>query len=335
MKSFTVTIGGQTRTIPGPDDATQEQAQAEAERQMQASQAADVRRDFSGPGHLLANAAQGAASLVGGPAQLLGAKAGPAYQTAEKQPTTLGDKAARFAGATLPLAGVGAAAAVPKAVATVAPTVENTGLRWIAGRYGQGAAEAMSKDINEGIDWISSRFGPEAGEEAAGKMASGARTARTLNALAPKAKAAAGPALNARALAIPAAAGAVEGSGAPADSDAQRGINTAVGAVGGMVPGMPAAAGEAVDHLAGMGLGGVLGHSVGGPLGGLASIWGARLGNQMSHYAPIGTYARALLSRFPPSVVGRMLADAGYPVSKIMGSEYDYLGRTPGGDQGQ
>jgi hypothetical protein len=268
MKSFTVTIGGETRTIPGPDDATQEQAQAEAERQMQGSQAADVQRDFSGPGHLLANAAQGAAELVGGPAQLMGFKPGPAYQAAEKSPQTPGDKAARFAGATLPLAGAAGAGAV----------------------------------------------GATAAADALGLSA---------------------PAAAAAGSAVPAVIGGAEGAGAPADSRSQRAINTGLGAVGGMIPGMPAKAGEAVDHLIGTGIGGVMGHSVGGPLSGLASIWGARLGNQMSHYAPIGTYARALLSRFPPSVVGRMLADAGYPVSKILGSEYDYLGRTPGGDQGQ
>jgi hypothetical protein len=277
MKQFTVTIAGQTRTIPGPDDATQEQAQAEAERQMQASQAADVKRDFSGPGHLLANAAQGAAELVGGPAQLMGFKPGSAYQTAEKQPTTTGDKAARFAGAILPLAPLSAA-----------------GL----GSVGDATADALNSS---------------------GKL--------------PLYLGSAG-AIRATAGALPAAIGGAEGAGAPADSPTQRAINTGVGAVGGMIPGLPPKAGEAMDHLIGTGVGGIMGHGVGGPLSGLASIWGARLGNQMSHYAPIGTYARALLSRFPPSVVGRMLADAGYPVSKILGQEYDYLGRTPGGDQG-
>lgn len=110
MKNFTVNIGGQSMTMPGPDDATQEQAQAEAERQWQAKQAADVNKDFTGPGRLAANFAQGAAELVGGPAQLLGAKPGPLYQRAEAEPTTTADKAARFAGAALPLAPLSGAA---------------------------------------------------------------------------------------------------------------------------------------------------------------------------------------------------------------------------------
>lgn len=235
MKHFTVNIGGETRTIPGPDDATQEQAQAEAERQMQASQSADLQKDLSGPGHLVANFAQGAAELVGGPAQLLGATPGPLYQQAEKAKTTTGDKFARAAGASLPLAGLGGAA--------------------------------------------------------------------------------------------PLATGAVEGASAPASSNTQRLINAGVGAVGAKIPGISEKTAAALDHLVGTGLGGLLGHGTGGTLGGLATLWGAKLGNQMSHYAPIASYARQLLQRFPPSVVARMLSDAGYPVTKILGQEYDYMNR--------
>jgi hypothetical protein len=248
MKSFTVTVGGQTRTIPGPDDATQEQAQAEAERQAAGKQTADLQASYNQPGFKgwaareVGGFAEGARELMHGPAAAMGLQPGPTQQWEEKKPTTTGENVARFAGAILPGSGV-------------------------AGRF------------------------------------------------------------------APMMTGALEGSGAPADSNTQRAINTGIGAIGGAIPGMPKAAGEAIDHLAGMGIGGLLGHGVGGPLSGLASIWGARLGNQMSHYAPIGTYARNLLSRFPPSVVARMLTDAGYPVSKILGQEYDYLGREPGGGQ--
>jgi hypothetical protein len=261
MKHFTVNIGGETRTIPGPDDATQEDAQAEAEKQFAASQAADVQRDFSGEtgrqgisnpltgkptgilggdfgaavGRKAANFAQGGAELVGGPMQLLGMKPGPLYQQAEKTPTTTGDKIARFAGASLPLAGLGGAA--------------------------------------------------------------------------------------------PFAVGAVEGASAPASSNTQRLLNAGVGAVGAKIPGMSEKTAGALDHLVGTGLGGLLGHGTGGTLGGLATLWGAKLGNQMSHYAPIASYARQLLQRFPSSVVARMLSDAGYPVTKILGQEYDYMNR--------
>ena len=261
MKHFTVNIGGETRTIPGPDDASQEDAQAEAERQFAASQAADVQRDFSGEtgrqgltnpftgkpmmggdlsasiGRKVANFAQGGAELFGGPAQLLGATPGPAFQQGENAPTTTGDKIARFAGATLPLGPLGAGK-------FVAPTV-----------------------------------------------------------------------------------GAIEGASAPASSNSRRLLNAGVGAVGAKIPGMSEETAGALDHLVGTGLGGLLGHGTGGALGGLATLWGAKLGNQMSHYAPIASYARQLLQRFPPSVVARMLADAGYPVTKILGQEYDYMNR--------
>ena len=126
---------------------------------------------------------------------------------------------------------------------------------------------------------------------------------------------------------VPLAVGAAEGASAPASSNTQRAINTGVGAIGGKIPGMSAGTATALDHLIGTGIGGVLGHGAGGALGGLASLWGAKLGNQMSHYAPIASYARQLLQRFPPSVVARMLADAGYPVSKILGQEYEYMNR--------
>jgi len=263
MKSFTVSIGGETRTIPGPDDATQEQAQAEAERQMQASQSADLQKDLTGPGHLVANFAQGAAELVGGPAKLFGAQPGPRYEQAENAPTTTGDKIARIAGASLPLGGLG-------------------GSTGPVSRVVRGAGGRMTKAVTNPL--------------AAAKY-------------------------------VPLGVGAVEGASAPADSQTQRAINTGVGAIGGKIPGISPETATALDHLAGTGIGGLLGHSAGGPLGGLASLWGARLGNQMSHYAPIATYARQLLSRYPPSVVARILADAGYPVSKILGQEYDYMTR--------
>jgi len=237
MKQFTVTVGGQTRTIPGPDDASQEDAQAEAERQMQASQSADLQKDMSGPGHLIANFAQGAAELVGGPAQLMGAKPGPLYEQAENAKTTPGDRLARIAGASVPLGPMGAGKFVAPAV------------------------------------------------------------------------------------------GAVEGASAPASSNTQRAVNAGVGAVGAKLPGMSEGTAKALDHLVGTGVGALLGHGAGGALGGLASLWGAKLGNQMSHYAPIASYARQLLQRFPPSVVARMLSDAGYPVTKILGQEYDYMNR--------
>jgi hypothetical protein len=272
MKSFTVTIGGETRTIPGPDDATQEQAQAEAERQMQASQSADLQKDLSGPGHLVAQAAQGGAELFGGPAQLFGFKPGPLFQQAENAPTTTGDKLARLAGAALPLGPLGAAATTKATPATIA----------------RGAGGRMRK-----IPGI--------------------------------------PPLPGAAL-VPPAVGAVEGASAPADSQSQRAINTGLGAIGGKFGSMAPETASALDHLAGTALGGLMGHGAGGGFSGLASLWGARLGNQMSHYAPVVSYARQLLSRFPPSVVARMLSDAGYPVSKILGQEFDSMSRTPDGD---
>lgn len=108
-KKFTVNVGGQNMDVWGPDEGTQEQAQEQATRLMAQKQAADVQRDFSGPGRVLANVAQGGAELVGGPAQLMGATPGPLYQQTEAAPTTTGDKIARFAGAALPLAPLGAA----------------------------------------------------------------------------------------------------------------------------------------------------------------------------------------------------------------------------------
>jgi hypothetical protein len=157
VKNFTVTVGGQSMTMPGPDDATQEQAQAEAERQMQAKQSADLKRDLSGPGRAVANFAQGAAELVGEPARAAGAQPGPLYTQAEAAPTTTGDKIARFAGASLPLAplgaaGVGAARGVGAlegaSVPTDSPTERaiNTGVGAFFGGFGRGAPGSSALD---------------------------------------------------------------------------------------------------------------------------------------------------------------------------------------------
>jgi hypothetical protein len=98
----------------------------------------------------------------------------PSQGTAESMTREAGDIAGPM---LLPIGKVGA-------VEAGAAKVGNTALRWIADRYGPGAAQAMSKDIGEGIDWISSRFGPDAGHEAATKMAQGAKNAGALNAAA-------------------------------------------------------------------------------------------------------------------------------------------------------
>lgn len=185
MKNFTVNIGGQTMTMPGPDNATQEQAQAEAERQMQAKQAADVQRDFRGPGHVVANIAQGGAELVGGPAQLLGATPGPRYQQAEKEPTTFGDKAARVAGAALPLAPLGATGAtIPRVVGAAegasvpadsnTQRAINTGIGAFTGGFGRGSGdlERLAATLSGGWmglghgGWIPALLGGSLGHEA-------------------------------------------------------------------------------------------------------------------------------------------------------------------------
>lgn len=168
-KTFSVNIGGQSMQIDGPDDGTQEQAQEQATRHWQQKQAADVNKDFSGPGRILANVAQGGAELFGGPAQLAGATPGPSYQQAEREPTTAGDKVARFAGAALPLAPLGltglaksavkpvaGAAAIPASVGAVegasAPAdtrtqrAVNTGVGAFTGGFGRGAGGSSALD---------------------------------------------------------------------------------------------------------------------------------------------------------------------------------------------
>lgn len=122
-KKFTVNVGGQNMDVWGPDEGTQEQAQEQATRLMAQKQTADVQRDFSGPGRVLANVAQGGAELVGGPAQLMGATPGPLYQQAEATPTTTGDKIARFTGAALPFTPLGAIAGGTKVIPGGATTV--------------------------------------------------------------------------------------------------------------------------------------------------------------------------------------------------------------------
>lgn len=164
MKNFTVNIGGQSMTMPGPDNATQEQAQTEAERQFKAKQAADVNRDFQGPGHVLANIAQGGAELFGGPAQLLGATPGPRYQQAENEPTTTGDKAARFAGAALPLAPLGAAGAggATKGVITQFPDVAE----FLASKGILAPATAVSRSTIPGMAAVAPTVGAVEGASA-------------------------------------------------------------------------------------------------------------------------------------------------------------------------
>lgn len=177
MKNFTVNIGGQSMTMPGPDDASQEDAQKEAERQYQAKQAADVQRDFSGEtgrqgilgtgilggdfganvGRKAANFAQGAGESVAAPAQLMGGTPSATYQRAEAMPTDTGDKIARFAGATLPTAPLGAAGAtvgrviggVQGASAPAGGTTQrviNTGLGALVGGFGRGAPGSSQLD---------------------------------------------------------------------------------------------------------------------------------------------------------------------------------------------
>lgn len=174
MKSFTVTVGGETKTLQGPDDATQDQAQAEADRQFQAR---GIDKDFSGEtgrqgitnpltgkptgilggdfganiGRKAANVAHGAAELVGVPIQAMGGQTGAAYNQAEAEPTTTGDKWARVAGAALPLApfgaaGVGASRAVGGLEGFAAPASSptqrgiNTAAGTITGGFGRGPA---------------------------------------------------------------------------------------------------------------------------------------------------------------------------------------------------
>ena len=187
--------------IDGPDEGTQEQAQEQATRHWQQKQAADVDKDFSGEtgrqgiagtgilggdfganiGRKVANFAQGGAELAGGPAQLA-ATPGPSYQQAEKEPTTTGDKVARFAGATIPLAPLGGASAMrtglrpiypggiaPHSLVEVAPLAVGSIPRVVGGVEGASAPAdtPTQRVVNTGIGAFTGGFGRVGGGSSA------------------------------------------------------------------------------------------------------------------------------------------------------------------------